>query len=122
MAEDRKTVLVVDDTPENIRALTAVLAERYRVKAATSGAKALEVCAADPPHLVLLDVLMPGMDGFEVCRSLKADPRTAGIPVIFISSVADPAEQAQGKSLGAVGFLSKPIDPAAVLASVAANT
>jgi putative two-component system response regulator len=121
MAEERKTVLVVDDTPENIRALTAALAERYKVKAATRGEKALEMCAADPPDLVLLDVLMPEMDGFQVCRSLKADPRTAGIPVIFVSSIADPAEQALGKSLGAVSFLAKPIDPAAVLASVAAH-
>ncbi len=121
MADDRKTVLVVDDTPENIRALTAALAGLYKVKAATSGAKALEMCAANPPHLVLLDVLMPAMDGFEVCRRLKADPRTAGVPVIFASSVADEAERETGTSVGAVGFLAKPIDPAAVLACVATH-
>jgi putative two-component system response regulator len=122
MPEDKKTILVVDDTPENIQVLSAALAAQYKVKAATSGEKALKICAADPPpDLVLLDVLMPGIDGFEVCRRLKADSRTAPIPVVFVSGVSDADEQAKGRALGAAGFLPKPVDPAAVLQCVAAQ-
>ena len=122
MAEDRKTVLVVDDAPENIRVLTAILGPSYRVKAATSGEKALQVCGADPlPDLVLLDVVMPGIDGYEVCRRLKADARTAGVPVIFVTGTADEGDRARAGSLGAADFFVKPLDPAAVLASVAAH-
>ncbi|MCU0849503.1 MAG: response regulator [Spirochaetes bacterium] len=117
---DKKTILVVDDTPENIQVLTAALGSLYRVKAATSGEKALKICAGDPmPDLVLLDVLMPEMDGYEVCRRLKSDARTAPIPVVFVTTITDPNEEAKGISLGAVDYISKPIDPAAVLARVA---
>ena len=122
MAEDRKTILVVDDAPENIRVLTAILGPGYRVKAATSGEKALAMCAVDPlPDLVLLDVVMPGIDGYEVCRRLKADARTAGVPVIFVTGTADEGDRARAGSLGAADFFVKPLDPAAVLASVAAH-
>lgn len=122
MADERKTILVVDDAPENIRVLTAVLGPGYRVKAATSGEKALAMCAADPlPDLVLLDVLMPGMDGWEACRRLKGDPRTVGVPVIFVSGLTDEAERARGTTLGATDFVVKPFDPADVLRRVAAT-
>lgn len=122
MADERKTILVVDDAPENIRVLTAVLGPGYRVKAATSGERALAMTAADPPpDLVLLDVLMPGIDGWEVCRRLKADARTAGVPVIFVSGLTDPAERERGRSLGAAGFLVKPLDPADVMSRVEAS-
>ena len=122
MAEDRKTILVVDDAPENIRVLTAILGPSYRVKAATSGEKALAMCAVDPlPDLVLLDVVMPGIDGYEVCRRLKADGRTAAVPVIFVTGTADEGDRARARSLGAADFLVKPLDPAAVLASIAAH-
>ena len=122
MAEDRKTILVVDDAPENIRVLTAILAPGYRVKAATSGEKALAMCGGDPlPDLVLLDVVMPGIDGYEVCRRLKADTRTAGVPVIFVTGTAEEGDRARAGSLGAADFFVKPLDPAAVLASVAAH-
>ena len=121
MADERTTVLVVDDTPENIRVLTAILGPSYRVKAATSGEKALQMCAADPlPDLVLLDVVMPGIDGWEVCRRLKADVRTAGVPVIFVSGTAGEGERSRARSLGAADFILKPLDPADVLARVAA--
>jgi len=122
MADERKTILVVDDAPENIRVLTAVLGPGYRVKAATSGEKALAMCAADPlPDLVLLDVVMPGMDGWEACRRLKADPRTAGVPVIFVSGLTDAAERERGTSMGAADFIVKPLDPADALRRVAAT-
>jgi CheY-like chemotaxis protein len=92
------------------------------VKAATSGAKALQICAAEPPpDLVLLDVVMPGLSGYEVCRSLKADERTARIPVIFVTGLEDEGEEARGLSLGAVDFIRKPIDPVVVNERVAAH-
>ena len=122
MADDRRTVLVVDDAPENIRVLTAILGPSYRVKAATSGEKALQMCAGDPlPDLVLLDVVMPGIDGYEVCRRLKAEARTAAVPVIFVTGNADERERSRARSLGAADFLVKPLEPARVLASVAAQ-
>jgi CheY-like chemotaxis protein len=120
MPETRKTVLVVDDLPENIGVLTTVLGGSYKVKAATSGAKALQICAADPlPDIVLLDVVMPEMDGLEVCRRLKAEPRTAGIPVVFVTGVEEETMKEHGRDLGAAGFIGKPIDPAAARAVVA---
>jgi CheY-like chemotaxis protein len=122
MAEERKTVLVVDDAPENIRVLTTILSDRYKVKAATSGEKALQICAADPlPAAVLLDVLMPGMDGWAVCRALKGQARTAGMPVLFVSGLTDDAERARAQAEGAADFITKPLDPADVLARVAAQ-
>jgi putative two-component system response regulator len=81
---DKKTILVVDDTPENIQVMTSTLGNKYKVKASTSGEKALKICEADSlPDLILLDVMMPEMDGYEVCRRLKADSRLSSIPVIF---------------------------------------
>lgn len=81
---NRQTVLIVDDVPDNIALLSALLKDRYRTRAATSGQRALDIVAADPvPDMILLDIMMPNMDGYEVCRCLKADPRTAGIPVSF---------------------------------------
>lgn len=122
MADERKTILVVDDAPENIRVLTAILGSGYRVKAATSGEKALAMCGADPlPDLVLLDVMMPGMDGWEVCRRLKGEARTARVPVIFVSGLTDGAERERGRSLGAADFIVKPLDPADVLRRVEAH-
>ena len=80
----KKTVLVVDDAPANIQIVNSILSDRYRVRIATSGAKALELVNATPrPDLILLDVMMPGMDGYEVCTRLKTDPDTKDIPVIF---------------------------------------
>ena len=82
-----KTILIVDDTPANIAAALAILKDQYRTKVATSGAKALEHAgAADKPDLILLDVTMPEMDGYEVCARLKADPKTAAIPVVFLTA------------------------------------
>ena len=118
-AKKKASVLIVDDTPENISVLTEVLSEHYRVKAATSGEKALAICTSDaPPDLILLDVMMPEMDGHEVCRRLKSNERTRHIPVIFVTALTDEHNEALGFELGAVDYVSKPISPQVVLQRV----
>lgn len=118
-AADRQTILIVDDTPDNIALLSALLKDRYKTKAATQGERALVIAAADPPpDLILLDIVMPGMDGYEVCRQLKADPRTAGIPVIFLTALAQHDDEALGLKLGAVDYLTKPVNPSIMLARI----
>lgn len=115
-----KVVLVVDDTPANIHVIKGILQGQYKIKAATSGAKALQIVAkVPPPDLVVLDVMMPEMDGYEVCRRLKAEPSTASIPVLFVTGHADDAERAKGMALGAVAYVSKPVEPEQLLANVA---
>lgn len=116
---DRQTILVVDDTPENLALMHGLLRGRYRVKVARSGERALQVVAADPvPDLILLDVEMPGLRGFDVCRRLKADARTAQIPVIFLTARAEIADEQAGFDAGAVDYIVKPISPPIVLARV----
>ena len=113
------TLLLVDDAPENLSVLSGLLSAQYRIKAAISGEKALRICASDPlPDLILLDVMMPEMDGREVCRRLKADPRTAEIPIIFVTAMTDPADEALGLAIGAVDYISKPFSPPVVLQRV----
>ena len=111
-------LLVVDDQPANIQALYRIFAPDHRVLMATGGAKALALCRDDPPDLILLDVVMPGMDGHEVCRQLKADEATRNIPVIFVTSQDDAADETRGLELGAVDFIAKPVNPAVVRARV----
>jgi diguanylate cyclase (GGDEF)-like protein len=111
-------ILVVDDQPINIQALYRIFAPDHRVLMATNGAKALTVCKDDPPDLILLDVVMPEMDGHEVCERLKADEATRHIPVIFVTSHTDAAEETRGLELGAVDFIAKPVNPAVVRARV----
>ena len=119
MSENRLTVLVVDDTPANIHVLVNILSADYRTKVAINGEGALKLAQKEPhPDLVLLDILMPGMDGYEVCRQLKANPATASIPVLFVTATADEDAVAKGQSLGAEGFLMKPLDPATVIETV----
>lgn len=109
------TILVVDDIADNIDRLVHILAAQYRVTFATNGADALRAAAAEPrPSLILLDIVMPGMDGYEVCRRLKAEQHTAAIPVIFLSALSDMADEALGFELGAADFLQKPCHPAIV--------
>jgi len=116
---DRATILVVDDTPENIDVLRGLLKSRYKVLVAINGEQALKRCFSDqPPDLVLLDVMMPGMDGFEVCRRLKAEPRTEGIPVIFVTAMNEVRDEVQGFEAGGVDYINKPVTPAVVLARV----
>jgi putative two-component system response regulator len=114
-----KTVLVVDDTPENLELMSELLMDHYRVKIASSGAKALKIAHSEtPPDLILLDIMMPEMDGYEVCRQLKANPATHHIPVIFLTAKSDPNDEKQGLELGAVDYITKPISPPIVMARV----
>ncbi len=116
----KKIVLIVDDAPANLAVLTQILKEPYQVRAAKNGALALKIAhAPTPPDVILLDVEMPDMDGYEVCEKLKADEATRTIPVIFVTGHADPEQQAKGMTLGAVGYISKPVEPAVVLDKVA---
>jgi len=118
LAAPRRRVLIVDDQPINIRVLHMVLSRDYQVFMATSGEQALAQCAANPPDLVLMDVVMPGLDGYEVCRRLKAADATRSIPVVFVTAHNDPQQRALGRDAGADGFISKPVDPQQVLAVV----
>jgi len=123
MTDDKPkpVILVVDDAPANIQVLSAILKAKYKVKAATSGEKALKIAASDnPPDLILLDILMPEMDGFEVCRQLKANTATNTIPVIFVTGADSAEDKEQGLALGAVEFLTKPVDPVMVHACITA--
>jgi putative two-component system response regulator len=119
MADARPTVLIVDDTPDNLALMSALLREHYRSKVATTGEKALRIAASEPrPDLILLDVMMPGMDGYEVCRRLKAAPATAGIPVIFLTARSEIEDEQRGFDAGAVDYITKPISPPIVLSRV----
>lgn len=114
----RPRLLVVDDQPVNIQALYEVFSADHQVLMAPSGEQALAQCVSKSPDLVLLDVFMPGMDGHTVCRRLKEDPATRDIPVIFVTAHADDAAEELGLQLGAVDFISKPINPTIVRARV----
>lgn len=115
----RQVVLIVDDTPENIHVLIEVLRDEYATIVATNGRRALQMaCAAPPPDIILLDVMMPDMDGYEVCRQLKADRRTSGIPVIFITQLAEEEDERKGLELNAVDYIHKPFIPPLVKARV----
>jgi signal transduction histidine kinase len=121
MAQNAKhnTILVVDDIPENIQIITATLGNDYQVKAATSGERALEIAEQDPkPDLVLLDIVMPEMDGYEVCKQLKSNEKTREIPVIFVTARGDVRDEQFGFQLGAVDYITKPISPPIVAARV----
>ena len=114
----KPSILVVDDTEKNISVLKAILAKDYLVRAATNGETALKIAEKLRPNLILLDVMMPMMDGHEVCRRLKANPVTSDIPVIFVTALSDASDEELGFSLGAVDYISKPVIPAIVEARV----
>ncbi len=116
---EQELVLVVDDTPDNLLLMRELLEEQYRVRTAGSGPAGLRAAVEEPrPDLILLDVNMPGMDGYEVCRRLKADPLTRDIPLMFLTARADRDDEQQGLALGAVDYLGKPVSPPIVLARV----
>jgi putative nucleotidyltransferase with HDIG domain len=116
---DRPSILVVDDTPESLRLLTDILKdEGYRVRPALGPELALRSAASQPPDLMLLDIRMPNLDGFEVCRRLKADPTTSDVPVIFVSAMSETDEKVKGFALGAVDFVTKPYQREELLARV----
>lgn len=118
-AEQKSTVLVVDDTPANLQLNYELLKDEFRVRTASTGQKALDICYSEtPPDLVLLDVMMPGMDGFEVARRLREHPNSETIPVIFVTAKTDQQSRLKGLELGAVDFVAKPIDPEILLPRV----
>ena len=115
---DKQTILIVDDTPANIDVLKGILSDNYRIQVATNGLVALRIVRKQPPDIILLDVMMPEMDGHEVCKRLKSDPQTASIPVIFVTAMTETADEEVGLHLGAVDYISKPVNAAIVLARV----
>ncbi len=116
--DQRPRLLLVDDEPTNLQVLRHVLQADYRLLFATDGARALQVAREQLPQLILLDIMMPGMDGYAVCRALKADPATAGIPVIFITALDDSQDETAGFDVGAVDYITKPVSPPVVRARV----
>ncbi|MEE9586946.1 MAG: response regulator, partial [Hyphomicrobiaceae bacterium] len=111
--------MIIDDTPTNVAVVSGLLKDQYKTKVATNGEKALALAtAAEKPDLILLDVMMPGMDGYEVCRRLKADPATAEIPVIFLTAKTDSIDEEKGFEVGAVDYIHKPFSGPIVLARV----
>jgi len=112
------TVLIVDDTPDNLTLMSELLQDIYRVKVANSGERALSLAASAPPDLILLDIMMPDMDGYEVCRRLKSSPATAHIPIIFLTARSTIEDEQVGLEMGAVDYIVKPISPPIVLARV----
>ncbi|MBF0419253.1 MAG: hybrid sensor histidine kinase/response regulator [Magnetococcales bacterium] len=119
MGEESAKILVVDDEKTNIDVLVGLLHDSYKVFIAKNGQQALKRARTDPvPDLILLDIIMPEMDGFEVCRHLKSHPETSQIPVIFITGMNNPADETKGLELGAVDFIRKPFVPNVVLARI----
>jgi diguanylate cyclase (GGDEF)-like protein len=118
MADTRPKILVVDDIPSNVHVLSRILKDDYDIYFATDGEKALDLVQARLPDLVLLDIMMPGMDGYEVCARIKADPATHDIPVIFISAKSEVEDETRGLEVGAIDFITKPISPPIVKARV----
>jgi putative two-component system response regulator len=116
---EKQTVLVVDDTPDNLTLMTGLLKDTYKTKVANNGERGLRVASTHPlPDLILLDIMMPGMDGYEVCRRLKEDRLTADIPVIFLTAKTEVEDEQKGFDVGCVDYITKPVSPPLVLARV----
>lgn len=115
---ERQSVLIVDDEISNIEILSAVLEDDYDIYFATSGNEAIEIARTSLPDLIVLDVLMPGTDGYEVCSALKADPIIGDVPIIFATALGDRGAEVRGLTLGAIDYITKPISPIAVRARV----
>ena len=107
--ENKKVILAVDDAPENLDVVKGLLSTHYTIKAAVNGQMALKIAEKQAPDLILLDIMMPGMDGYEVCRRLKADDTTANIPVIFLTGESEVASEVA--DVGGAGYVIKPIEP-----------
>jgi CheY-like chemotaxis protein len=118
MTETRPTLLVVDDVVSNVDILLDTLSDAYNVRVATNGTAALDSVKKSPPDLILLDIMMPGMDGFEVCLRLKSDPDTRDVPIIFVTALNEDVDEARGLVLGGVDYIIKPFNRAIVLARV----
>ena len=115
---EKSRLLIVDDEPINIQVLSGILEDDYVISAATNGHKALELARRQSPDLILLDMVRPEMDGLAVCEALQADPETQDIPVIFVTSMSDPANEELGLQAGAVDYISKPVSPPIVKSRV----
>jgi len=118
---EKFTILAVDDTPENLDVVKGILSADYIVKAATSGPMALKIAEKQPPDLILLDIMMPEMDGYEVCRRLKDNELTKDVPVIFLTAMDQTTDEAQGFELGAADYMTKPVNPPILEARVATH-
>jgi len=118
LSDSRPTLLLVDDEPTNLHVLRHTLQSNHRLLFAKNGQIALDLARANRPDLILLDVMMPGLSGYEVCKTLKQDPQTAAIPVIFVTALAEAANEQQGLELGAVDYIAKPFNPHIVQARV----
>lgn len=118
MQSMQQTILIVDDEPANLRVLKEILKDNYRLVFAKSGADALRVVDQQRPDLILLDIMMPDMTGFEVCQTLKNDPIFVAIPIIFVTALNDEQDEAQGFAIGGVDYITKPVSPAVVEARV----
>ena len=117
--KQKATILVVDDTPDNLSLMHGLLKDHYTVKGANNGERAIKIAGGETsPDLILLDIMMPGIDGYEVCRRLKADEKTRDIPVIFLTAKSDMEDEEQGLELGAVDYITKPVSPPILLARV----
>ena len=111
---DKRTLLVFEDTAENIDVLRSILVDKYKIKAAINGEKAIDLAMKQPPDLILLDVMMPGIDGYQVCKQLQKNPATCHIPIIFVTAKSSDDDEEYGLSLGAVDYITKPVRPAIV--------
>lgn len=118
MREERQKVLIVDDTPANIQILNEILHDEYNVFFATSGRDGIRVAQRELPDLILLDIMMPDMDGYDVCKQIKSDAKTARIPVIFITAMSDVEDETKGLECGAIDYITKPISPPIVKSRV----
>jgi putative two-component system response regulator len=117
---DKATILVVDDTPDNLSLMSGLLKDLYKVKVANNGEKAIKIAqATPPPDLILLDIMMPGLSGYDVCQTLKAAPATRDIPIIFLTAMTATEDEKKGLEMGAADFITKPVNPPIVMARVA---
>ncbi len=117
--QDKYIILIIDDTPNNLYLVASLLEDTYHIKVANHGTKGLRIATSDPPpDLILLDVMMPEIDGYEVCRQLKANPATHNIPVIFLTAINEADDEHRGLALGAVDYITKPINPALLRARI----
>jgi serine phosphatase RsbU (regulator of sigma subunit) len=118
MQEKQHKILIVDDTPTNIQILNEVLQGDYAIFFATNGPDGIRIAQREEPDLILLDIMMPGMDGYEVCAKIKSDPQTRQIPLIFITAMSDEVDEAKGLECGAIDYITKPVSPPIVKARV----
>jgi len=121
MISEKSKILIVDDTPENLDILQGLLQDKYQLFAVPAGEIALQIAKKQIPDLILLDIMMPGMDGYEVCRQLKANESTKDIPIIFITAKVETNDEVKGFKVGGVDYITKPFSPQAVLARVKAH-